>query len=143
MPIDYGKYPPNWKTEIVPRILERDSNACQFCCLENSQMVTSVPLRIQDVDGRYKIKRFWLSDPSDIQRMMPFAVGGEIKSVKVVLTIAHLDHDEENHDVPDDRLAALCQYCHLNYDASEKMRRIMAKGEQPQLDFDHDEQETP
>lgn len=24
MPIDYSKYPPNWKTEIVPRILNRD-----------------------------------------------------------------------------------------------------------------------
>lgn len=23
MPIDYSKYPPNWKTEIVPAVLER------------------------------------------------------------------------------------------------------------------------
>ncbi len=35
---------------------------------------------------------------------------------KVVLTIAHLDHDAENHEVSDDRLAALCQACHLQYD---------------------------
>lgn len=35
---------------------------------------------------------------------------------KVVLTIAHLDHDHDNWDVADDRLAALCQRCHLNYD---------------------------
>ena len=34
----------------------------------------------------------------------------------IVLTIAHLDHDKENWDVPDDRLAALCQACHLKYD---------------------------
>ena len=37
---------------------------------------------------------------------------------KVVLTIAHLDHDKENHDVKDERLAALCQKCHLGYDLS-------------------------
>lgn len=34
----------------------------------------------------------------------------------VVLTIAHLDHDHDNWNVPDDRLKALCQRCHLNYD---------------------------
>ena len=35
---------------------------------------------------------------------------------KVVLTIAHLDHDKLNHDVSIDRLRALCQKCHLIYD---------------------------
>jgi len=35
---------------------------------------------------------------------------------KVVLTIAHLDHDKLNHDVLIDRLKALCQKCHLTYD---------------------------
>lgn len=37
---------------------------------------------------------------------------------KVVLTIAHLDHDKDNWIVTDDRLAALCQACHLSYDLS-------------------------
>ena len=35
---------------------------------------------------------------------------------KVVLTIGHLDHDKENHEVSDDRLRAWCQKCHLGYD---------------------------
>ena len=35
---------------------------------------------------------------------------------KVMLTIAHLDHDKANHEVTDERLAALCQRCHLGYD---------------------------
>ena len=34
---------------------------------------------------------------------------------KVVLTVAHLDHDETNHDRTN--LRALCQKCHLTYDA--------------------------
>jgi hypothetical protein len=33
----------------------------------------------------------------------------------VVLTIAHLDHDTTNNE--DSNLAALCQRCHLTYDA--------------------------
>ena len=35
---------------------------------------------------------------------------------KVVLTIAHLDHDSDNWNVKLDRLKALCQGCHLKYD---------------------------
>jgi hypothetical protein len=49
------------------------------------------------------------------------------KWVKVVLTIAHLDHDESNPNVKDERLKALCQLCHLKYDAKEKAKRILLK----------------
>ncbi len=132
MPIDYSKYPKNWKTEIVPRILERACNKCEFCGLSNYATVTSVPLRVLE-NTRYKIKRFWISNSSDLLRIKPFASGGEIKTVMVVLTIAHLDHDELNHDVSDSRLKALCQYCHLNYDASEKWRRALEKSETSQI----------
>lgn len=128
MPIDYSKYPPNWKTEIVPRILERADNKCEKCGLENYVEVYSVPLKINE-GGRYKIKRFWLTADTDLERMRPYALGGNVKTVKVVLTIAHLDHDETNHAVTDERLRAWCQYCHLNYDASEKYRRACAKNE--------------
>ena len=132
MPIDYSKYPPNWKTEIVPRILHRADNCCEFCGVENGKELTSVPLRIKS-DGRYKIKRLWITDPSDVYRLkLHNTRAGESKIVKVVLTVAHLDHDEENHDVKDDRLKALCQPCHLNYDASEKQRRINAKASSTQ-----------
>lgn len=125
MPIDYSKYPPNWKTEIVPRILDRADHKCEFCGVENKAKLTSIPFWIKDIT-RYKLKRFWITSESDVKRMVPFAAD-KIKIITVVLTIAHLDHDEENHNVSDDRLAALCQYCHLNYDAKEKMRRIMSK----------------
>ena len=37
---------------------------------------------------------------------------------KIILTIAHLDHNKENWEVTDDRLKALCQKCHLGYDLS-------------------------
>lgn len=41
---------------------------------------------------------------------------------KVVLTVAHLDHQPENCD--DDNLAALCQKCHNGYDAKERAKGI-------------------
>jgi len=134
MPIDYSKYPPNWKTEIVPRILERANNCCENCAVDNGAVLTSLAFKILDTrSGRYKMKRFWLLGAGDIIRMKPFALAGETKEIKVVLTIAHLDHDEENHEVTDERLRAWCQYCHLNYDAEEKSRRIIAKSEQRSL----------
>lgn len=34
---------------------------------------------------------------------------------KVVLTVAHLDHDVKNNNF--DNLMAMCQRCHLRYDA--------------------------
>ena len=89
MPIDYSRYPPDWK-QTRARILERAGNQCEWCSAPNRQ---------------------------------PHPETGS----EVVLTIAHLDHDESNWDVTDDRLAALCQRCHLQYDAPEKRRRRREK----------------
>lgn len=43
------------------------------------------------------------------------------KVTLVVLTVAHLDHDEANNDHTN--LAALCQRCHLRHDAADNARR--------------------
>ena len=126
MPIDYSNYPPNWKNEIVPRILTRAGYCCEICGISNKVKTTSIPLKVYE-DGRYKIKRFWITNKTDVKRMVPYSSGGEVKKITVVLTIAHLDHDETNHAVTDDRLKAMCQYCHLNYDAKEKYRRAINK----------------
>ena len=103
MPIDYKKYPPDWK-EIRERILERAKNKCECCGLENGINVYSFKVFGQT---------YWQKNITN----------DNAKIVKVVLTIAHLDHDETNHDVKDDRLKAMCQLCHLRYDSKEKKRR--------------------
>lgn len=125
MPIIYSRYPSEWTTEIVPRILERANNRCERCGLENEQTVYSISLRVQDDDGRYKVRAIWLRSYGDALRTARYRCE-EVKSVSVSLQVAHLDHDEENHQVTNDRLMAMCQLCHLNYDAKEKYRRLMA-----------------
>lgn len=48
------------------------------------------------------------------------AVNGQphpITSSKVVLTVAHIDHDKNNNRFGN--LAALCQRCHLRHDAAQ------------------------
>ncbi len=126
MPIDYSKYPPNWKSEIVPMVLKRAANKCEFCGLQNGDIVTSVKIITRSINGNIKRKTMWFRDESDYRRAInALEVGDPIKTkaVRVVLTVAHLDHDETNHNVQINRLRALCQYCHLNYDAKEKQRR--------------------
>lgn len=126
MPIDYKKYPPLWKKEIVPRILKRANNCCEKCGLKNGQTVFSV---------RYRNKSNWFVsfEEADLQPKTIESKRNKItkkvetipnpKTVKVVLTIAHLDHDELNWDVKDERLMAMCQKCHLTYDGYEKYLR--------------------
>lgn len=128
MPIDYSKYPPNWKTEIVPTILKRAGNKCECCELSNKATVYAANFCIKDDEGRYRQRSIWFSSKQDAIREKGNAE--LIREVKAVLTVAHLDHDELNHDVSLDRLKAMCQVCHLRYDAKEKYRRMLVKGEQ-------------
>jgi hypothetical protein len=123
MPIDYAKYPPNWKSEIVPFVLDRAGNCCEECGLRNRSTAYRIKVWIKE-DGRYKYSSIWFRDERDAIRE---ARGSVVTSVLVVLTIAHLDHDELNHNVEMNRLKALCQACHLRYDAKEKFRRIHSK----------------
>ena len=121
MPIDYKKYPKNWLSEIRPRIMKRAENKCEECGLVHNSTVYSIFLVVKDNKGRSKKRSIWFRDIKDAERESD--TGLEPKPVKVVLTIAHLDHDETNHEVSDDRLKALCQICHLRYDSKEKYKR--------------------
>jgi hypothetical protein len=133
MPIDYKKYPPNWLKEIRPRIMQRANNTCECdgCDFKHLEEVWAV---------RHKGKTIgWFRDfneanahPKTMESNYNHKLKKTIdipnpKKVKVVLTIAHLDHDETNHSVLDDRLMAMCQICHLRYDAKEKYRRQLMK----------------
>lgn len=115
MPIDYKRYPSNWKTEIVPAVLERANNYCEFegCKFKNGQMVYR-----GKCNGRIEWYDTLHQALDECEKHLVWE-----KPIKVVLTIAHLDHDEENHEVKLDRLAAMCQLHHLRYDAKEKHRR--------------------
>jgi hypothetical protein len=104
MPIDYKEYPANWKTEIRPAVLERARNACEACSAPNHQIIYRPE----------KGKPDWKIAPEGFEGDVMVMDG--VKFTKIILTIAHLDHDKLNHDVKLDRLKALCQRCHLLYD---------------------------
>ena len=108
MPIDYRKYPEDWKTRIRPDILWRANNRCEICGVENGSLVWRERV----------VMRF---------NYGPLGRGGVRMGqyVKVVLTIAHLDHNIKNNDYSN--LKALCQKCHLALDQDQHRRNAAAK----------------
>lgn len=114
MPIDYANYPPNWKTEIRPAVLKRAKDCCEFCGVANGA-----------VGERMGIDHFRVAGKEDVD-FLKFVCKRDKKTLswaiqkagltKIVLTVAHLDHDPCNHAVSLERLRALCQSCHLAFD---------------------------
>jgi len=117
MPVNYKKYPPNWFTEIRPRIMKRANNACEVtgCCFVHLSWVLSVKLNGKTLG--------WFIDESEAKNIAKRNTGSIIKPVKVIITVAHLNHDEENNDISDEMLMAMCQLHHLRYDVEEKIKR--------------------
>lgn len=108
MPCDYKRdYHPEWKTKIRPDILERDGNCCKFCGVINYSIIRRFGKGINDWE-------YW---PEGMMSEA-YTIDG-FKSTKIILTIAHLDHDKTNNDY--DNLAALCQKCHLGIDLKHHM----------------------
>lgn len=116
MPIDYSKYPKNWKSEIRPRILERDNHCCKVCKVPNGS------IGYRDLEGKFyswelienKLENHGYDYFSHELKHCYDKKGNPTKPIKIVLTIMHLDHDITNNEYTN--LAAACQYHHLNYD---------------------------
>ena len=98
MPIDYRKYPKDWKTRIRPDILKRANGRCELCGVANGSTI-------------YRCSYIKTNYIGTIECKTP---------VKVVLTVAHMDHDIQNNDYGN--LKALCQRCHLRHDAEQHAR---------------------
>lgn len=109
MPTDMSKYPPNWKSEIRPRILKRAQNKCEWCGVRNH------------AEG-VRIKGKFFDCTNDPMQLETFVCVDGLKAIKIVLTIAHV-HDPDPMNCTDDNLAALCQRCHNRHDAPMRAKR--------------------
>lgn len=106
-PFKRERYPADWD-EISARIRERAGDKCEFCSVPNHALIVrnvTNPFLWQDanVEGEWMEESEWDG---------PY--------VNVVLTVAHMDHDTTNNT--DGNLRALCQRCHLTYDAKHHAR---------------------
>lgn len=119
MPINYKKYRSNWKTKIRPDILERADNRCEKCGVKNYELILRGELEGLKVYMILDSGDVFSSENGDHHGRHKF-LDKELKPLKVVLTVAHLDHDVNNNDYSN--LKALCQYCHNNYDMSVRVK---------------------
>ena len=117
MPIDYKKYPKNWKTEIVPQVKERYDNKCAFCGLRNYTVGNRIGSLFVPTGGNEhhdKAGNGELSYKEARELVKHCNEFADDYLIVIVLTVAHLDHNIQNNDLLN--LKPLCQKCHLNYD---------------------------
>lgn len=109
-PENKARYPQDWG-DVRQRILRRANWRCEHEGCRARHGVTGywrrglfnrVPQRLWDAGYR-------------AGAVVPCSNGERLKLIKIVLTIAHLDHTPEN--CADDNLRAWCQRHHLAYDA--------------------------
>ncbi|MGB3327589.1 MAG: hypothetical protein WBA46_01465 [Thermomicrobiales bacterium] len=97
-------YSPDWAW-ISRQIRDQAGNRCEWCGVANGARGA------RDYTGEWHAE-------DDIDSMN--GTEGEIlfgeypHIIRIVLTVAHLDHDKANNDPAN--LRALCQRCHLNWD---------------------------
>ena len=138
LPENKARYPSDWKAISLRIRHERAENMCECtgqcgddhelnsnpaarCCAPNGAWVS----RFSDRPGGFYTMRWWTPGegwPEDGQR-----------PIKIVLTVAHLDHTPEN--CGDANLLAMCQRCHLRYDRehhaeTRRSRRDAKSGQQ-------------
>ncbi len=106
-------YPANWK-EISRRIrFERAGGKCEVCGVADGAR------GYRDAAGKF------FEDGSIGEMDSPYLVNPRPKTqdprpIKIVLTVAHLDHNPANNN--DGNLKALCQRCHNKHDGAHRAR---------------------
>lgn len=110
MPMDRRRYPTDWPA-ISRAARERAGWRCEQCGAPHGELV--------------------VRDRRDPAAWRPFDCYADADSddaglrvVRIVLTVAHLDHDPRNCDPAN--LRAWCQRCHLAYDAELHRRNAAA-----------------
>ena len=130
MPVDYSKYPDNWKSVIRPRILNRAGNRCEYCNVRNGEIIFRGTI-YDDLTEVYQTANgnIYSAHNSRLLHKENFTIpveplygNPEQKAIRVVLTVSHQDHDITNND--DVNLKALCQKCHLRHD---RVRHLISR----------------
>jgi hypothetical protein len=124
-PENRARYPADWAI-ISARVRAEAGNVCEWCRAPNGEMIRRGTCHGEPV---WSLAASAHCDVVCASTGLPIV--GESHDtcdfrrppVRVVLTVAHMDHQPENCDR--ENLRALCQRCHNTYDAP--MRRSGAK----------------
>ena len=123
MPIRHenrSRYPDDWK-EISAKVRQEAGQKCEWCGAQNGAIVA----RGKGKDaGTYMLAKGETFDAKTGAFLgLSRATGYDVdRYTKIVLTVAHLDHQPEN--CARENLRALCQACHNSYDAPMRRRGV-------------------
>lgn len=121
LPENRHLYPDNWQ-EIRTKILERARHRCESCTVHNH-------------DTGYRDGTGAFFSTSGVTSYHYSSLDQKI--IKIVLTIAHLDHDPTNND--EANLRAWCQKCHNTWDAPHRAETRRKRRHEGQLELRHDQ----
>lgn len=134
-PENKALYGPCWSM-VSQEVREMAHQRCQNCGVKNGSVVVRGRAGTRH-EGYFLTQSggLYCDDGGGLQGYMDFMdFCGRDKSTKIVLTVAHLDHDPRNLDL--NNLRAWCQACHLRYDAklhqanaAETRRKKLGNGE--------------
>lgn len=99
----YSEYHPKWSL-IRRLILKRDKYCCAWCGAPQYAFIYRTG---KNEDWEYA------PEGHMVDEMHSFGY----KVTKIILTIAHIDHNKDNNRF--ENLASLCQRCHLNHDRKQ------------------------
>lgn len=111
-PENKNKYPENWPEISKDIRFNRAKNRCEVCGIVNYSVIK----RLKDGTWRTPSEQEWDMIHSRI-RYSHTSMSESLKYhgfVKIILTVAHLDHNPANCDYSN--LKAMCQRCHNQYD---------------------------
>lgn len=91
-PENKNRYPKNWKQISEDIRFNRAENKCEICGAINYSYINK------------HTRELCTRDEND--------------AIRIILTVAHLDHNPENCDYSN--LKAMCQKCHNNYDKEHR-----------------------
>lgn len=115
--MDKSKYPDNWPA-ISLQVRTEAGNRCEWC------KVANYAEGARDCAGMWwSFDRIESTSDAVIERWF----GRYPDIVRIVLTVAHVDHDTANGERSN--LAALCQRCHLNHDREQHLVNAAATRE--------------
>lgn len=107
-PENRHRYPLNWR-EIRNAVVEEAGHKCEFCGVPNGEIVVR---KTEHATSWEVVDDVTLGVTGQDTDDLIATVG---RTVKIVLTVAHLDHQPEHNERAN--LRALCQLCHLRWDA--------------------------
>lgn len=119
-----ARYPRNWQ-QISADIRERAGNRCEFCGVPNYEIGGRSAAGVWHKAKPLGYNGFKLEWPKEGTHA--WCAGhdiGPLRIVRIVLTVAHLDHQPENCDPGN--LKALCQRCHNTYDQPHRRKNAIA-----------------